>query len=91
MSYYVYMMASKSRTIYTGVTNDLERRVGEHKSKAVPGFSKKYNTTRLVWFESFTDVHEAIEAEKRIKGWLRRRKTALIEAENPDWNDLSEM
>ena len=87
--YYVYIMSNKSRTLYTGVTNDLERRVCEHKTKAIPGFSAKYNTTLLVWFESTNDIGEAIEVEKRIKGWKRDKKIALIEAQNPEWRDLS--
>ena len=89
--YYTYIMASKTGVLYIGMTNDLERRVAEHKSGAIPGFSQKYKTTRLVWFESFTDVNEAIEAEKRVKGWVRRKKIALIEETNPTWRDLAEV
>jgi putative endonuclease len=88
--YYVYIMTSKSRTLYTGVTNDLDRRVYEHKHRLVPGFASKYNITRLVWYETFSQIDDAIEWEKRIKGWLRRKKVALIESENPNWLDLSE-
>ena len=88
--YYVYIMTNNSRTLYTGVTNDLERRVYEHKHKLVPGFTSKYNITKLVWYESFHDIHQAIEAEKRIKGWIRAKKVALIESKNPTWEDLSE-
>jgi len=87
--YYVYIMTNKSRTLYTGVTNDLERRVYEHKQKLVPGFTTKYNITRLVYFEVTQDVQAAIVREKQIKGWLRRRKIALIESVNPEWKDLS--
>ena len=87
--YYVYIMTNKSRTLYTGVTNDLERRVYEHKHKLVPGFTSKYNITRLAWYESFANVEEAIESEKRIKGWRRSKKITLIESKNPDWEDLS--
>ena len=82
-------MTNKSRTLYTGVTNDLERRVYEHKQKLVPGFTAKYNITRLVYFEVAQDVRAAIAREKQIKGWLRRRKIALIESMNPKWADLS--
>jgi len=82
-------MTNKSRTLYTGVTNDLERRVYEHKQKLVPGFTTKYNITRLVYFEVTQDVQAAIVREKQIKGWLRRRKIALIESVNPEWKDLS--
>lgn len=87
--YYVYIMTNKSPTLYTGVTNDLERRVYEHKQKLVPGFTAKYNITRLVYFEVMQDVHAAIAREKQIKGWLRRKKIALIESVNPGWADLS--
>lgn len=87
--YYVYIMASRSRVIYTGVTNNLERRVYEHKNKLVEGFTSKYNVTRLVYFEETNDVHAALNREKQIKGWLRARKTALIESVNPQWKDLS--
>jgi putative endonuclease len=82
-------MTNKSRTLYTGVTNDLERRVYEHKRKLVPGFTVKYNITRLVYFEATQDVQAAIAREKQIKGWLRRKKIALIESLNPAWDDLS--
>ena len=88
--YWTYIMASVSRVIYVGVTNDLERRVWEHKQKRVEGFTKKYNCTKLVWFEEFRDVRDAIACEKRIKGLLRARKMALIEMENQSWRDLSE-
>jgi len=87
--YYVYIMTNKSRTLYTGVTNDLERRVYEHKQKLVPGFTAKYNITRLVYFEVTQDVQAAITREKQIKGWLRSKKIALIESVNPEWKDLS--
>ena len=87
--YYVYIMTNKSRTLYTGVTNDLERRVYEHKKKLVPGFTTKYNITRLVYFEATQDVGAAIAREKQIKGWLRTKKIALIDSVNPGWADLS--
>jgi putative endonuclease len=87
--YYVYIMTNKSRTLYTGVTNDLERRVYEHKQRLVPGFTAKYNITRLVYFEVTQDVQAAIAREKQIKGWLRRKKIALIESVNAEWADLS--
>lgn len=88
--YYVYIMASRSGTLYTGVTNDLERRVSEHKRHLVEGFTARYNVTRLVYYEMTSDVEAAIAREKQIKGWLRRKKVALIEEGNPDWHDLSE-
>ncbi|HET9786001.1 MAG TPA: GIY-YIG nuclease family protein [Pyrinomonadaceae bacterium] len=87
--YYVYIMASRSRTLYTGVTNDLERRVFEHKEKLVPGFTTKYRIERLVYFEITEDVHSAIAREKQIKGWTRDKKVALIDSLNPTWKDLS--
>jgi putative endonuclease len=88
-TYSVYIMASLSGVLYIGVTNDLERRVFEHKNKAVPGFSARYNVQKLVYFEFFADVRAAIAREKQLKGWLRKRKIALIESTNPQWNDLS--
>jgi putative endonuclease len=88
-SYYVYIMSSPSRTLYTGITNDLERRVYEHKSGTVRGFTTRYRIDSLVYFQETSDVAEAIAAEKRIKGLLRPKKIALIEEENPTWRDLS--
>ena len=89
-SYYVYIIASKSRVIYTGVTNNLERRIYEHKQKLVSGFSSNYNIDRLVYFEEAEDVRVAITREKQIKGWVRSKKVALIESCNPAWQDLNE-
>jgi putative endonuclease len=89
-NYYVYIMANRTRTLYTGVTNNLERRVYEHKNRITPGFTSQYNITRLVYSEVFTDIRDAIAREKQIKGWLRAKKIALIESVNPKWNDLSE-
>jgi putative endonuclease len=82
-------MSSLSRTLYTGVTNNLERRVNEHKSGAVSGFTKRYKVDRLVYFQETNDIAAAIAAEKQIKGMLRPKKIALIEEENPSWRDLS--
>ena len=82
-------MTNRSRTLYVGVTNDLERRVYEHKNKLVGGFTRRYNITRLVHYEETSDVLAAIEREKQIKGWLRSKKVALIESVNPEWRDLS--
>ena len=87
--YFVYIMASKSRTLYTGVTSDLQRRVYEHKRNLVAGFTSKYNITRLVYFEETGEVWAALAREKQIKGWVRRRKVAMIESANPTWEDLS--
>jgi putative endonuclease len=88
--YYVYMMTNVTGMLYTGVTNDLERRVYEHKNKLVKGFTSHYNLNKLVFFESTDDITVAIAREKQIKGWLRKKKVALIETINPKWNDLSE-
>ena len=86
--YYVYIMTNPSRTLYTGMGNDLERRVYEHKHKLLDGFTKRYDLTLLVYFESTDDVTMAIQREKQIKGWTRAQKLALIESVNPDWVDL---
>jgi putative endonuclease len=86
--YYVYIMTNRSRTLYTGVTNDLQRRVYEHKEKLLPGFTSKYRINKLVYFEATENVSSAIAREKQIKGWLRERKIALIETTNPQWEDL---
>ena len=88
--FFVYLMSNKSRTLYTGVTNNLERRVWEHKQKLVEGFSKRYNTTWLVCWEEYLNPHDAIAREKQIKGWVRRRKIELIESMNPGWKDLAD-
>jgi putative endonuclease len=85
--YYVYIMASRSRVLYTGVTNDLARRVHEHKQGLIAGFTSAYRITRLVYSEEFTDVRDAIAREKQIKGWVRARKIRLIEERNPTWED----
>jgi putative endonuclease len=88
--YYVYIMTNRSRTLYTGVTGDLMRRVYEHKNKLVLGFTSRYNIQSLAYYESTSDVYAALEREKQIKGWLRAKKIALIESMNPEWKDLSE-
>ena len=89
-TYYVYIMTNRSKTLYVGITSELVRRVYEHKLKLLEGFTKKYNITKLVYFENTTDVMAAISREKQIKGWLRRKKIVLIESVNPSWKDLSE-
>jgi putative endonuclease len=89
-TFYVYMMASRRNgTLYCGVTNELVRRVAEHRKGMAKGFTAKYGVTRLVWFEQHSDINEAILREKRIKKWNRAWKIALIEAENRDWRDLA--
>ena len=87
--YYVYILASKRNgTLYIGVTNDLLRRVYEHKNHLLPGFTDNYTVTRLVYVEKFTDINEAIHREKRLKEWKRNWKKELIEKYNPEWKDL---
>jgi len=86
-SYFVYIMASERKTLYIGVTNDVARRVTEHKDKLVKGFTQKYNVTHLVYFEEFENIDEAIDREKQLKKWNREWKINLIETENPDWKD----
>ena len=88
--YYVYIMTNKSGTLYTGVTNDLERRVYETKNQLIDGFTKKYDITRLVYFDTADDVTVAIAKEKQIKGLLRDKKIELIKTKNPLMVDLSE-
>ena len=88
--YYVYIMTNNSGTLYVGVTNNLERRVYEHKNGIGGDFTGKYKLTRLVYHESTPDVLAAIEREKEIKGWVRRKKIALIKSANPHGKDLSE-
>ena len=83
------MSSYNNVAIYIGVTNDLERRVAEHKSGIIPGFTQKYNCKKLVYFESFSDIEQAIAREKQLKGWVRRKKDALIDTINPDRNDLA--
>ena len=88
--YYVYMVANRWKTtLYTGVTNSMERRIWQHKHGKIPGFTKKYNCNRLVHHEMFERVESAIAREKQIKGWTRAKKNALIEVENPNWDDLA--
>jgi len=88
--YYVYIMTNRSATLYTGVTGDLQRRVWEHKTHSVEGFTDRYNVTQLVYYEVTRNVKAALAREKQIKGWLRARKVALIESTNPGWQDLSD-
>ncbi len=88
--YYVYIMTNLSGTLYIGVTNNLIRRVYEHKNKLIPGFTSKYNISRLVYFESTTDIKSALNYEKKLKTWNREKKIALIKQKNPKWKDLGE-
>jgi putative endonuclease len=90
MKHYVYIMTNRSKTLYTGVTNNMQRRMYEHKHHLVAGFTSTYHLTRLVYCEETPDVNAAIAREKQIKGWVRAKKIALIESINPYWRDLSE-
>ncbi len=89
-TYYVYIMTNQSRTVYVGLTNNVQRRVREHKTGQIEGFSRHYNIDTLVYVESFGDVSSAIAREKQIKRWRREKKLRLITQENPDWRDLSD-
>ncbi|MEO5719305.1 MAG: GIY-YIG nuclease family protein [Chthoniobacterales bacterium] len=89
-AYYLYMMTNRSRVVlYTGVTNDLERRVWEHQHGSVKGFTERYRLRLLVYHETYHDIRQAIDREKEIKGWRRSKKNTLVETLNPKWNDLS--
>ncbi len=88
-NYYIYIMSNwNNKVIYVGMTNDLKRRVYEHRNKLSDGFTKKYNLTKLVYYELFFDINDAIRREKEIKGWRREKKNNLIESMNPEWLDL---
>ena len=90
MNYYVYILANwNNRVLYVGVTNNLVRRLYEHKNKLVDGFTKRYNVHKLVYYEHTTDINSAIAREKEIKGWKRCKKDALVVSINPQWKDLS--
>ena len=88
-SYSTYIVASRSHTLYIGVTSNLQERIFHHKWKEHNGFTTKYNCDRLVWFETYQDITKAIAREKQLKGWRREKKIALIEKMNPTWLDLS--
>jgi putative endonuclease len=87
---FVYIVCSRSGTLYVGMTNSIYRRALEHKQREIEGFASKYDCDRLVYYESFDDVHKAIGREKQLKGWARAKKIALIESKNPRWEDFSE-
>jgi putative endonuclease len=87
--YYVYVLTNRTRRLYVGMTNNLLRRVYQHKNKQLPGFTATYNISWLVYFEETPDAHAAIAREKQIKAWGRAKKTALVETMNPEWKDLS--
>ena len=90
-SFFVYILASRRNgTLYVGVTNDLVRRISQHKSKVIPGFTRKYNVDKLVYFEEYASILEARARERALKRWDRAWKLALIEEMNPQWRDLSD-
>ena len=89
LEYYVYMLASqKNGTLYIGITNNLETRMYQHKNKLIKGFTSKYNVDKLVYYEVYNDIYDAILREKRMKKWERKWKIELIEKNNPEWEDL---
>jgi putative endonuclease len=88
--YWIYIVASLSGTLYIGMTDNIDRRIREHKSGGIEGFSSRYRCNRLVYFESYEDVNRAIGREKQLKGWRREKKIVLIERRNPRWEDLAE-
>ena len=89
--YYVYILTNKTNAVmYIGVTNDLRRRIYEHKSEQIEGFTKRYHVHRLVYYEEYHEINDAIAREKQLKGWKRDKKNALVETRNPDWDDWSE-
>ncbi len=90
MPYYVYILASRTKRLYIGMTNNLERRVWEHKAGMPDGFTRRYNIHKLVYYEEIDSAQAAIQREKQLKGWLRRKKVALVESVNPEWDDIAE-
>ena len=89
MQYYVYILTTENnKVMYVGVTNNLQRRIYEHKNGLIDGFTKKYNVHKLVYFETTSDVKSAIEREKQIQGWTRAKKNALVETVNPNWDEV---
>jgi len=89
-NYYVYIMSSKTGTLYIGMTNDIKKRIYQHKNHLIPGFTNKYNIDRLLYVETVSDPISAISREKQIKKWRREKKIAIIDSMNPDWKDLSD-
>lgn len=87
--YFVYILANENRTIYIGVTSDLTRRIQQHRAKTCAGFTAKYAVSTLIYFEEFGDIRDAIAREKQLKGFRRAKKVALIEVQNPHWEDLA--
>jgi len=88
--YSVYIMASRTKVLYTGVSGNLMERVWQHKNKVTKGFTARYNVSKLIYYSQTSDINEALEFEKRIKGWIRKKKIELIESMNPNWDDLAD-
>ena len=88
-NYYIYILTNKSNTLYVGVTNNIQKRLYEHKNKLINGFTKKYNLNKLIYFETYQNINDAMKREKQIKGWTRKKKIDLIKTKNPNFNDLS--
>jgi putative endonuclease len=88
-TYYVYILRNRTVVLYIGVTNDLQRRLYEHKNRMIPGFTHRYNIDRLIYFETFDDVNIAIHREKQLKGWTREKKLRLIQSSNPNLEEIS--
>jgi len=88
MTYFVYILTNKSNTLYIGVTNNLEKRIWEHRNKIVKGFTEKYHISRLIYFEDYLNIHEAIAREKQLKNWSRKKKMLLIKMKNPMFKNL---
>lgn len=90
MDYWVYISStSNNKVLYVGVTNNLQKRIYEHKNKLIKGFTEQYKVTKLVYYEQFKNINEAIQAEKKIKGWTRKKKNILVMTMNPYWKDLN--
>lgn len=88
-NYYIYFLTNKSNTLYIGVTNNLPKRIFQHKHRLINGFTSQYKLTKLIYFEQYKDINEAINREKELKGWLRKKKINLIKSKNPNFEDLS--
>lgn len=88
--YYVYILTNKTnKVMYVGITNDLQRRLYEHKNEQIDGFTKKYHVHKLVYYEEYSEVNDAIAREKQLKHWVRAKRNSLVESKNPDWDDWS--
>jgi len=88
-NYFIYFLTNKSNTLYIGVTNNLQKRIFQHKNKLIKGFTSQYNLSKLIYFEQYKDINDAIKREKELKGLLRKKKMKLIKSKNPNFEDLS--